>query len=40
MVDHPAQVVRVGKKHGSGLILLGMYKDSLRARANTNLALL
>lgn len=25
VVDHPAQVVRVGRKHGPGLIILGMY---------------
>lgn len=24
VVDHPAQIVRAGRKHGPGLIILGM----------------
>jgi hypothetical protein len=33
VVDHPARIVRVNKKHGPGLIILGMYSFSCRKQS-------
>jgi hypothetical protein len=38
VVDHPARIVRVNKKHGPGLIILGMYNFCPRKQSLMHLS--
>jgi hypothetical protein len=40
VVDHPAQIVRTGRKHGPGLIILGAHMQNTLNRIGVILLLL